>query len=219
MIIFFVGTILAGCSHSEGTLKLQGRVVDRDSDAPISNRTVIVLTAKSVADFDSGYVIGNFLTDSLGRFSYNLHKVRNVNFYNFLVVGDKSYALSNNVLGLTELKQKDSLKFKVRKLTDLSIKIVSLSNKDNNDFLYVKWKSDKKDGEKLYPYRVENNGLIANNQLKWSGGKINSVIKTKVYANKQTVIKFELFRDWKYKEYVITVFCSEDVNNTVLFKY
>jgi hypothetical protein len=219
LTLFWV-IILSDCSHPEGTLQLAGKVVDRDSDIPIPHRTIIVLTAKSVSDFDSGYVIGHFITDSLGGFSYRLQKVRNVYFYNFLVVKDKSYASSDNVLGLTELKQNGKfLSFKIRKLTDLSINIVSISNQPNNDILYVSWKSDKTEGKTLYPYKVENNGLITNNRLKWTGGKVNSVIKTKVYATKPTVIKFELFRDRKYKEFVIEVFCKENIDNSVLFKY
>lgn len=218
--IFFWGIILSGCSFTEGTLKLKGNVVDRDSDTPLPNRTIIVLTARTVADFDSGYVIGHFNTDSLGSFSFNLQKVRNVNFYNFYVVRDGSYASSDNVLGLTELKRNGkSLSFKSRKLVDLSIRIVSLSKQPNNDILYVKWKSDKTEGKTLYPYKVENNGLITTNRLKWTGGNINSIVKTKVYANKQTVIKFELFRMGEYKEFVIPVFCKEDIINSLLFQY
>lgn len=220
VIIFFLGTLLASCSPNRGALKLEGKVIDRDSDVPIPGRTIIVLTAKTVADFDSGYVIGHIVTDSLGGFSYNLQKVGNVSFYNFLVVGDNSYASSDNVLGLTELKRNGKfLSFKIRELTDLSVKIVSLSKQPNNDILYVNWKSDKIDGKTLYPYKVENNGLITSNRLKWAGGNINSEIKTKVFANKKTVIKFELFREGNYKEFVVQAFCKADVNNTVMFKY
>ncbi len=220
LLAFFSEIILSGCSFTEDTLKLKGKVVDRDSDTPLPNRTIIVLTAKTVADFDSGYVIGHFNTDSLGSFSFNLQKVRNVNFYNFYVVRDGSYTSSDNVLGLTELKRNGkSLSFKSRKLADLSIRIVSLSKQPNNDILYVKWKSDKTEGKTLYPYKVENNGLITTNRLKWTGGNINSIIETKVYANKQTVVRFELFRMGEYKEFVIPVFCKENIINSVLFQY
>lgn len=221
LITFFLESILSGCIYRASTLKLKGKVVDNNTNVTIPNRTIIVFTAKNeVTDLDSVLVIGKFFTDSLGRFSYMLPKVKNVKLYSFYILGDSSYASSVNVLGLSELNRNDKdLSFKLRKLTDLKIKIIRTTQEPFYDNLYITWESDKDNGKKLFPYKVENNGFMSNNRLQWSGGKINSVIKTKVYANEITIIRFKLFRDWKYMEFVDTIFCKADVNNTVQFKY
>lgn len=221
LILFPFFIVLGGCSLTEGNLKLKGKIIDNATNAAVVNRTVLVLTTGTdKSKFDSSQVIGKFRTDTAGCFSYTLLKVKNVVLYNFYVVGDTSYASSDNVLGLYELIRNEKfLSFKIRKLTDLKIKIVRICKIPENDALYLNWKSDGMDGATLYPgYRVIN-GFKQSKRLEWSGGRVNSEVKTKVYAGEKTIVCFKLFRDWVYKEFVDTVLCLPDVNNSIVFKY
>jgi len=166
------------------------------------------------------HVAGHCFTDSSGHFTYTLRKVKNIYLYDFYIVGDSAYAFSDTRISLTELNRNGKfLSFYLSKLTDLTIKIDRKSKTPYIDTLYISWKSKDTDGKILYPYQVRNNSYELNKRLEWIGGNINSVIKTKVYADEKTIVRFKLFRDGKYMEIVDTFFCSKDVANNVYFKY
>lgn len=220
-VVCFWGLGLSGCYYTEGSLKLKGKVLDNFTNAAVSNRTILVLAdGKNNQELDSSQVIGKFSADSLGCFSYTLSKIKGVSLYNFYVVGDTSFASSNNLLGLYELnRDAEFLSFKVRALTDLKIKLTRITKSPVSDALYVSWKSGRTDGKMLYPGYVVNNGIVRTKRLEWVGNKTDAVIHTKVYAEENTIMRFMLFRDGRYKEFVDTVFCFRDVNNSILFRY
>ena len=111
------------------------------------------------------------------------------------------------------------LSFPLRKLTGLSIKIERFTKVPLCDTLYVSWESDYIDGRSIYPQRVNNFGVAPVFEYRWIGGNVRSVIDTKVFANKRTLISFKLNRYGNKREVLDTVFCARDVNNTFSFKY
>jgi hypothetical protein len=212
--------LLSGCIYSEGALELKGKVLDENTNAAISNREIII---QALAESDDTYIstyAGSFLTDSSGGFNYTLKKVKNAFLYDFCIVGDTAYAFQNNRLGLTELNRNGMfLSFYLNKLADLTIKINRISKTPSCDTLYVSWESNGIDGAALYPYEIEDYWINSNEKLMWVGGDIKSAIKTKVFAGKKTVVRWELFRYGKYKEIIDTISCIRDAANTVYFNY
>ena len=78
----------------------------------------------------------------------------------------------------------------------------------------------------LYPYKINNFGktnnffgLTSDRDLMWIGGKVNSTIYTKVFADKMTELSWELFRNGKRKEFTDTITCKRDFANIVYFTY
>jgi hypothetical protein len=169
--------------------------------------------------------VGEFVTDSSGHFAYTLKNRENNFLYNFSIVGDSSYAFSNNKLGLTELtKYGKFLTFNLSKLTDLTISVESKGKQPFYETLYLSWSSDGMDGKKIYPYKIKHFGIKNNANtveipFKWEGGDIKSSVKTKVYADKETVVRWELLRNGKMKVVKDTIFCKRDVSNYVYFNY
>lgn len=212
--------LLIGCTDTEGILELKGKVLDKNTNVTISNRKVIIQALhKSDDEFISSFA-GYFITDSSGSFAYPLKKVKNVYLYEFCVVGDTAYASLNNRLGLTELERDGMfLSFYLNKLADFCININRLSSMPIRDTLYVSWVSNGVDGKTLYPYEIGNYWTNSKQGLRWIGGDIKSVIKTKVFADKKTVVTWELFRDGKYKKIIDTIFCIRNAANIVSLKY
>jgi hypothetical protein len=219
-IVFFFSITLSGCLNTEGILELKGKILDKNTQETIPNRKIIV---HALVEREDGFIpiyTGEFFTDSLGYFTYTLRKVKTVYLYDFGIVGDSAYAFSNNKLGLTELNRDGKfLLFYLRKLADLSIKIERKSKTTFRDTLFVSWESDGINGEILYPYKIVNYGIIPSMALQWIGGDIKSVIKTKVFADKKTIVRWELFRNGRPREIIDTVFCKRNVANSLYFKY
>jgi hypothetical protein len=217
---FVFSIILSGCMYTEGNLDLKGKVLDENTRIKIPNRKIIISAlVKNERNFKSSYA-GDFITDSSGCFNYTLKKIKNICLYDFCVVGDSVYTNSNNKLDLNELNRTGKfLTFYVSKLADLTIKIDVKSKTSSCDNIYVSWESNGIDNEFLYPYKIENYKLTSNIGLKWVGVHIKSSIKTKVYADKKTIIFLKLFRNGKYKEITDTIFCKRDVANSVCIKY
>lgn len=211
---------ITGCIDPEGILELKGKVIDKNTNAAISNRKIIIKALeKSDDDFISTYA-GYFITDSSGCFAYTLKKVKDVYLYEFCFVGDTAYACLNNRLSLGELNNNGMfLSFYLDKLADFTIKINRISKIPIRDTLYVSWVSNGIDGKTLFPYEIGNYRINSKEKLRWIGGDINSVIKTKVFADKKTVVRWELFRDGKYKEIKDTILCIKDAANIVSLKY
>jgi hypothetical protein len=212
--------LLSGCMDNAGILELKGRVLDDNTKVAISNRKIIIQAlTKSDEKFLSSYA-GEFITDSSGSFAYVLKKVKNAYLYEFCVVGDTAYASLNNRLSLTDLNQNGMfLSFDLRKLADFTIKINRTNKTFIRDTLYVSWESNGIDGKTLYPYETGNIWINSKEKLRWIGGNIKSVIKTKVFADKKTIVRWELFREGKYKEIKDTIFCLRDAANIVSLEY
>ena len=219
-IIFVSSIVLSGCHYTEGTLDLKGKVLDEKTKATIPNRKIIIQALmKNDENIVPGYA-GEFSTDSSGCFVYSLKKVKGVYIYDFCIVGDSAYAFLNHKLGLAELDRYGMfLPFYVSKLADLTLKIDRKSKIPYRDTLFVSWKSNGIDGEILYSYKIENYGVISDKTLRWIGGNVKSIVKTKVYADKNTIVNWTLFRNGKVKEFKDTIFCKRDGRNSVCFKY
>ncbi len=218
---FITGILLTGCSCTEEDLEIKGKVLDERTKTAIPNREIIV---QALVKNDNKFIPvynGEFSTDSSGFFAYPLRKIKNVYLYNFCVIGDSTYAYSNIELGLTELKRYGKfLCFNLNKLTDITIIIDMKGRTPNNDVLYVSWESDGIKGTYLYPYTIKNYGFTSSNTgLKWIGGDIKSEIKTKVFADKVTIVRWEIFSYGKRKEVTDTIICMRDVANYFSLKY
>jgi len=201
-------------------MELRGKVLDEKTNELIPNRKILVHELKNSEDNSNPSYISEFTTDSLGQFTYMLKKSKVTYFYNFEVIGDSTYGISNNKLGMTELNRNGKfLSFYLRKLTNLSIKIERKSQTTFQDTLFVSWLTNEIDGELLYPYRITNYGIGCTLPLRWVGGDIKSMVKTKVFADKKTIIYWKLFRKGKSKEFTDTIFCKRDVANSISFKY
>jgi len=219
-IPFALTIILSGCTNPDGYVQLRGSVLDESTNTPIPDRRIIVQSIVKEDENDIATYAGEFTTDSSGNFEYSLKKVKNVWLYNFSVVGDAEYGFSNFKLGLTELmKYGKFLTFCLGKLADLTIKIERKSKYPFNDTLYVSWESNGIEGEVLYPCKIENYGITSNIGFRWIGIDTRSEIKTKVFADKQTIVRWELYRNLKVKEFRDTIFCKRDAFNYVYFKY
>lgn len=213
---FFLGLFFWGCVNPEGNLELKGKVLDDITHVVVPNRKIIVL---ALVQNDNEFIYrnaGEFSTDSSGRFSYTLKKVKYINFYDFCVVGDSSYVHSNNKLSLIELKRdRKALVFYVSKLVDFTITINRKNKTPNRDTLYVSWRSNNI----LYPFERENNTMRNTNRVLWVDGDLKSIIKTKVFADKKTVVYWKLHRNGKLNEFTDTINCKRDVAYSVSFNY
>jgi hypothetical protein len=219
------GILLIGCSGNRGNYELKGKVMDEKTNIPIPNIRIIVHgLVQSEKGLTRSYA-GEFCADSSGFFAYSLGKRRNIYLYEFCIVGDSSYAFLNKTLGMTELNRNGKfLSFYLSKLTDFTIAIERKNKTPDDETLYVKWSSNGIDGKKLYPYTIKNYGIMdygnsSIRQLKWTGGDIKSAIKTKVFADKETIVILELYKNLKVKEFRDTIFCKRDVFNYVYFNY
>jgi hypothetical protein len=222
-----IGVLLSGCYRTEGTLKIEGKVIDEFTKVQIPGREIIV---QGLFESNNELVpieVGQFSTDSTGRFRYSLKKIKDVRHYNFCIVGDSDYAASTNELNLFQLEENAKyLFFSLNKLAGLTIKIQKISNTPYRDTLYLSWESNKVDFKTLYPYHVDNYGISDNSfglipyfGLRWIGENINSTVKTRVFAGKMTRIHWELVRNKKRKEITDTIICKRDISHIVYFKY
>jgi hypothetical protein len=226
-ITFTSGLVLTGCLNTEGTLEIKGKVIDEYTKMQIPRRDIIVQglvnSDRELAPIDAG----QFSADSSGCFTYTLRKIKDAYYYNFCLVGDSDYPFTIKKLGLSELKQNAKyLSFSLSKLVDLTIKIHRKSKTPLYDTLRLFWKSNDFDGRLLYPYKIDNyektdnfSGLTSDSELEWIGGKVHSIVKTKVYADKRTKISWTLIRNRKRKEITDTITCRRDLTNIVYFTY
>jgi hypothetical protein len=218
---------LAGCINTEGNLKLEGKIIDESTKIQIPGRDVIIQGLlkhnNNIVPIDAG----QFSTDSTGVFKYTLKRIKDIRYYNFCIVGDSDYVSVTYKLSLTQLKESSKyLFFSVNKLVDLTINIQKTSKVAYLDTIYLKWESNNADFRTLYPYKVDNYGITGNTfalldyfGLRWIGENINSTIKTKVFADKLTLIHWELVSNRMRKEITDTIICKRDSEHTVSFVY
>lgn len=226
-LAFTTGFLLTGCLNTEGTLEIKGKVIDEYTKMQIPRRDIIVQGLVKSSEELEPIDVGQFSTDSSGCFTYKLRKVKDAYYYNFSFVGDSDYAFTMKELGLYELEQNaEYLSFSLSKLVDLTIIINRKSKTPVCDTLSLYWKSDGVYGRFLYPYKITNYGktnksigLPSDSELEWIGGYVNSIIKTKVFANKRTKLSWELVRNKKRNEITDTITCKRDLANIFYFTY
>ena len=220
LIVFIFGILLSGCNNTIGIIELKGKIIDANTKAAIPNMAVTV-EALDQGDDKSDYIYaGEFPTDSSGCFAYTLKKVKNLYLYNFCIRGNPDYDPSNQVLGLTELNIYGKfLSFEIDRIVDFTMNINRESQTTFRDTLMVSWETNGVDGKTIYPFKIENYRINSENGHFWVGGDVKSKIKTKVYANKNTIVHWELFRNGKHKDITDTIFCKRDVANNVYFTY
>ncbi len=226
-ILSGIGIILFSCNKTEGNLKLEGKIIDESTLAKIPGREIIVQGLfpgdEKVIPVDAG----QFSTDSSGTFKYKLRKIKDVRYYNFCIVGDSDYASVVNKLSLFQLKANSKfLFFSVNKLADLTINIRKINKSASHDTIYLTWESDNIDFSTLYPYKVFNYGITDMTfvhlnylGLRWIGESINSTVKTRVPADKTTIIHWELVRNKTRKEFTDTLLCKRGLAHIVSFEY
>lgn len=220
LLTFIFSILLCGCTNTVGHIELKGKVVDDSTKTPIPNISVTVHALDYSDDDCIKKYIGDFTTDSSGRFAYTLKKVKNVSVYNFFIDGDPAYAESNIILGLTDLNMDgEFLSFRLKRIADFTIKIDRVNKTSFYDTLLVSWETNGIDGKTLYPYEIDNYHINSGNGLIWIGGDVKSEIKTKVYADKNTIVHWELYRNGSHKDIIDTIFCKRDAANSVYFKY
>jgi hypothetical protein len=226
-ISFAFGLLLTGCLKTEGNLELKGKVIDGFTKKEIPGRDIIVQGLLEIDNKTMTVDAGQFTTDSTGCFRYKLKKIKDAHFYNISLVGDSDYAFMTKKLGLLELKKNAKyLLFSLNKLTDLRIKISGKTRTPFCDTLYLWWESDEVDFRALYHYKINNYeipdnfmGVTSYAGLVWIGANTNSMVITRVFADKMTRIHWELVRNKKRKEITDTITCKRDLTNFLYFTY
>jgi hypothetical protein len=217
-----VGVFLIGCINTEGTLEIKGKVIDDFTKTEIPCRAIIIQGLLESNEKLIPIDAGQFSTDSSGCFTYSLRKVKYARYYNFCLVGDSDYASVTRKLGLYELDQNAKyLSFSLSKLVDLTIKIHRESKEPVFDTLSLIWESNGVSCWSLYPYKIDDYGKTKNyfGLTTWIGGDVNSTIKTRVFADKRTKLRWDLDRNGKRLVLIDTIMCKRDFANTVNFTY
>ncbi|HLO57884.1 MAG TPA: hypothetical protein VK179_04030 [Bacteroidales bacterium] len=222
--IFIAGSILllsAGCFDPVDN-HVEGRVVDELTREAVPNQEIIVHDLIET-DHKLVPVRTNLLrTDYAGHFNYTLNPDGRV-FYDFYVVGDSLYGFSNYRLSCRDFYlNRNQVTLGVRKLTGLTFIIERKDITNLTDTLYFTWESNGINGKTIYPYKIKNyteTGNCDSMEFRWIGGKIESVIETKVYADKKTIIRWRLFREGQINEINDTIICNRNVDNYTYFKY
>lgn len=219
--------LLTGCLNTEGDLEIKGKVIDEYTKDLIAGRDIIIQgITRNDKDFNTIYA-GQFSTDSSGFFKYSLRKIRDAHYYNFILVGDSDYVSKQTMLGLHELEQNTRhMVFFMSKLVDITIIISRKSKTTVRDTLSLYWKSNGIYGKNIYPWKIYNYaktgnhaGLTSGTELRWVGGDVNSIIRTRVFADKRTELMWDLDRNGKRGEIIDTITCRRDVANIFHFTY
>ncbi len=226
-VAIIIVTLLAGCLRTEGNLKIEGGITDDFSGKPIPNRHVIIQALVDSIDRMAEVDAGQLTTDSTGRFTYILNKVKDAYFYNFYFVGDSDYAFSTRKLGLGEMHENAQfLSFQMSRLVELTVKISRRTRQPATDTLYLSMVSDRMRCNILYPYKVENFGKTNNYNvqdmqpmLRWTGGDINVIVRSRAYAGRRAELLWVLDRNGKRKRTTDTLTCRRDSPNIVSFTY
>jgi hypothetical protein len=156
-----------------------------------------------------------------------LKKIKGAKNYNFCFVGDSENLFATNEITLFDLERNaEFLFFSLPKLVNLTIRSNRKSKTPVCDTLCLSWESDGVYFWFLYPYSVENYGKRTSSfgpksdlGLTWIGGKVNSAVNTKVFADKRTKVVWELYRYGKRMEFTDTLTCRRDITNIINFSY
>ncbi len=220
LFVFVFSIFLSGCNNTIGTLELKGKVIDEFTKTPVPCLSVMVEALDNSNHKYEKIFVGDFTTDSSGCFVFTLKKVKNRVLYNFCIQGNQDYDQSNLILGLTELNTYGKyLSFEVNKIVDFSMKINRESKTAFRDTLLVSWETNGIDGKTLYPFTIKNYRINSDNGLIWIGGDVKSEIRTKVYADKNTIVHWELYRNGRRNDIMDTIFCKRAATNSVNLTY
>jgi hypothetical protein len=227
ILIAFACGVVTGCINTEGTLKIKGIVADECTKKGIPWNNIIIQGVVAADDKSETYEAGQFSTDSSGLFTYSFRKIKDAYSYNFCFIGSTDYPVTIKTMSISGLvKNAKYLSFSLSKLVDLTIKINRKSKTPVCDTLHLYWESDGIYGGSLFPYKIDNYikkdntfGLQSDRYLVWIGGKVNSTIRTKVFADKKTELSWELYRNGRRKEFTDTITCKRDFANIVYFSY
>lgn len=222
--ITYIFTILSislfSCALPAGTINLEGRVTDKKTKKPVPDRCIIV---KGMVGKKNNYTFtdaGTFSTDSMGFFKYKLRKIKNAQSYTFYLVGDSDYTYKSEQLSLTYLKKNsDNITFSIDRLASLTMVIIRKCKSPPCDTLLLSWKTDGIDGRTLFPYNIKNNAITSTSDLRWIGGEVRSIIKTRTFADERTEIRWVLFRNGKKDEFIDTITCRRYLENNVSLIY
>lgn len=220
LIALIFSLLLFGCNNTVGTIELKGKVIDENTKATIPNMSIMVEAVDYSDDKSRNSYVGDFTTDSAGCFTYTMTKVRNVSLYNFSILGNPAYDLSSQFLGLSDLAHYGKfLSFEVSRIVDFTMYINRKSISAFRDTLTVSWKTNGIDGKTMYPFKIENYQINSENGLRWVGGHVKAEVKTKVYADKNTIVHWTLYRNGTRREITDTVFCDRNTTNSVYLNY
>jgi hypothetical protein len=227
IFIAFVSVVLTGCGNTEGTLEIKGKVLDESTKTAIPWKNIIVQGVVISNNKSESIEVGQFSTDSSGCFTYTLRKIKGAYNYKFCFIGNSEYPVTVKEVTLFELKRNSKFTFfSLGKLVDITIRINRKSKAPVCDTLRLIWESDGVYGLSLFPYKIYNYGrtnnsfgLTSGRDLIWIGGNVNSSINTKVFADKMTILIWELYRNGKRKEFKDTITCKRDFANVVYFTY
>lgn len=227
IILFVTGAILSGCVSTEGNLTINGKVEDEFTKEKIAGKNIIIQALTETDGKQTAFDAGQFSTDSSGCFTYTLKKIKDARSYNICLVGDSDYVVLTRTFGHYELEQKAKyLFFSLPKIVDLTILISRKSKNPICDTLSLSWKSNGIPGRSIYSYTIQNYGdpdhdfnLMADKELRWIGGYVNSIVRTKVFSDKRTKIHWDLDRNGKRSEITDTITCRRDRVNIVYFTY
>jgi hypothetical protein len=227
IFIALASVVLIGCLNTKGTLKIKGKVIDENTKTGIPWKNIIVQGLVNNDNKLEAIEAAQFSTDSAGCFTYSLKKIKGAYNYNFCFIGNPEYSVAINKMTLFELKRNSKfLFFPLSKLVDLTIKLNRKSKTPECDTLRLYWESNGVFGVSLYPYKIYNYGrtknsfgLTSGSDLIWIGGYVNSTVNTKVFADKKTILSWELYRSGKRKEFTDTITCKRDFANIVNFIY
>ena len=162
----------------------------------------------------------SFLLTVSGCFKFTLRKVKDAYYYKFCLVGDSDYASVIKEITLVGLERNAKiLFFSLSKLADFTINIYRKSKTPALDTLFMSWKSAGIDGRFLYPYKIINHVPTTDFEAGWVGGKVKSTIQTRAFADKETEVRFVLYRNGKMREIIDTITCKRNVKNSVYFTY
>jgi len=218
--VFAFSLLLSGCTNTVGIIELKGKIVDEGTKTAIPNQSVVIEALLRCEDETTPVYVGEFTTDSSGCFVYILKKVKNASLYNFCIKGNPAYDLSNQVMGLTDFKRHGKfLTFEIHPIVDFTMYINRESGTTFRDTLLVSWETNEVDGKTLFPFRIENYHINAQEGLVWIGGDVKSKIITKVYADKNTIVHWELFRNGRHTDIIDTIFCMRNTANNVSLNY
>lgn len=221
-LLLFPAITFCSCSDE---ISVIGKVYDESTQKEIPNRKIIIQGLQETDGRFRTLYTDVVYADSTGTFLYNIEKRRDIWMYDVAFVGDSAYSFASHRLGMTELRgQGQFLKFYLNPLADLTITINRNNKLAFTDTLYVSWECDGIDGRKLYPYKIENyvvndGGNTRNIEFRWIGGDVQSAIKTKVIAEKRTIVHWELFRRGEDKRFSDTIICRRDKMNYSSFIY
>lgn len=231
LILFLLLTggssIVISCIGTDGTLEIEGKVMDSYTEEPLPGIAVIINGLLHTDDKEMQVYAGQFSTDSTGSFRHRLVKVPGSRYYNFSLAGDSDYFSKTTTLGLFELKDRSKyLRFGLDRLTELTIRIRRESRKPAFDTLSLFWESGGIYSWALSPYRVENNipgrspaNITEGKELRWIGGFVNSTVITKVFSNKRTKLYWDIDRYGKRSQITDTITCRREFTNVVNFTY